>query len=334
VGIALPGGAAPAEAARFAAQAESAGCEAVWALDVRRDPYLLSAAAVGATDRVVVGTNVAVAFARSPTVTAAAAWDLAGWSGGRFVLGLGSQVGPTLQARFGVSADHPAPRMRDYVNAVRACFQAFRKGYGGYQGEFYSIRRPALQPGAQALDQDPPIYVAAVNRLMARVAGEVSDGLAAHSFSTERYLADVLLPELGAGAAAAGRPRPAVLLQLVVAPSRQAAAAQMLAYTVPAYRRVLDHSGLGPELEAVVASAREGRRAEARELIDRHLLDHLGVIVGDDLESLRDGLDRWRPYADRISLSVPWFGMDDAEQGDALGRLLVNLRELHQTGSR
>ena len=152
------------------ANAESAGCEAVWALDVRRDPYLLSAAAVGATSRIAVGTNVAVAFARSPTVTAAAAWDLAGWSGGRFVLGLGSQVGPTLEARFGVSADHPAARMRDYVKAVRACFEAFRKGYGGYKGDFYTIRRPALQPGAQDLEQDPPIYVAAVNPLMARVA--------------------------------------------------------------------------------------------------------------------------------------------------------------------
>jgi probable F420-dependent oxidoreductase len=334
LGVALPGGAAPLEAARLAAQAESAGCEAVWTLDVRRDPYLLSAAAVGATSRVAVGTNVAVAFARSPTVTATAAWDLAGWSGGRFVLGLGSQVGPTLQARFGVSVDHPAARMRDYVRAVRACFEAFRRGYGGYQGEFYSIRRPALQPGAQPLAEDPPIYLAAVNPVMARVVGEVSDGLAAHSFSTERYLADVLLPALEAGAASAGRPRPTVLLQLVLAPTRDAAAAQMLAYTVPAYRRVLDHSGLGEKLDEVVAATREGRRAEARELIDRHLLDHLGVIVGDDLGSLRQGLERWWPYADRISLSVPWFGMDGAEQTEAIERLLARVGELHRPGSQ
>jgi probable F420-dependent oxidoreductase len=328
IGVTLPGGSPPAQAARLAAMAESVGCEAVWALDVRRDPYLLSAAAIGATSRVTVGTNVAVAFARSPTVTATAAWDLAGWSDGRFVLGLGSQVGPTLEARFGVTADHPAARMRDYVRAVRACFEAFRKGYGGYRGDFYTIRRPALQPGAQHLEQDPPIYVAAVNPLMTRVAGEVSDGLAAHPFSTEEHLARVLLPELEAGARQAGRPRPPVLLQLVVAPTRQVAAAQMLAYTVPAYRRVLDQSGLGEVADRVMAAAREGRRAQARDLIEHHLLDHLGVIVGDDEDSLRRGLERWRPYADRLSLSVPWFGMDDAEQFQGFESLLERLATL------
>src|SRR4030081_777115 len=118
IGVALPGMASPAEAGRLAAAAESAGCEAVWALEGRRDPFLLSAAVAEATQTVAVGTNVAVAFARSPTVTATAAWDLALWSGGRFVLGLGRQVGPTLKARFGVIADRPAARMRDYVTAV------------------------------------------------------------------------------------------------------------------------------------------------------------------------------------------------------------------------
>jgi probable F420-dependent oxidoreductase len=333
VGVALPGGATPAQAASLAAKAEAAGCEAVWVLDVRRDPYLVSAGAIGATNRVTVGTNVAVAFARSPTVTATAAWDLAGWSDGRFVLGLGSQVGPTLQARFGVGADHPAPRMRDYVRAVRGCFEAFRRGYGGYQGEFYSIRRPALQPGAEHREQDPPIYVAAVNPLMARVAGEVADGLAAHPLSTEQHLSQLVLPALEAGAARAGRPRPPLLLQLVVAPSREAAAAQMLAYTVPAYRRVLDRSGLGEVADTVMAAAREGRRSQARELIDRHLLDQLGVIVDDGAGSLRRGLERWRPHADRVSLSVPWFGMNDSEQAEAFDRLLKGVTALRKTGA-
>lgn len=328
IGVALPGGAAPPEAARLAAMAESAGSEAVWTLDVRRDPYLLSAAAVAATGRVAVGTNVAVAFARSPTVTATAAWDLAGWSDGRFVLGLGSQVGPTLEARFGMTADHPAARMRDYVKAVHACFESFRRGYGGYTGEFYSIRRPALQPGAQQLDRDPSIYVAAVNPLMARVAGEVADGLAAHPFSTEAHLAEVLLPALEAGANRGDRRRPTVLLQLVVAPTREAAAAQMLAYTVPAYRRVLDQAGLGEVADRVMTAAREGRRAQARDLIERHLIDHLGVVVGDNLESLRRGLERWRPYADRLSLSVPWFGMDDEQQARAFESLIERLPHL------
>ncbi len=311
LGLTLPGSVRPREAIRLSAAAEAAGCDSVWVLDVRREPYLLAAAAVQATERVEVGTNVAVAFARSPTVTATAAWDLALWSGGRFVLGLGSQVGPTLAARFGVSADRPGPRMRDYVRAVRGCFGAFRSGRGRYEGDFYTIRRPAFQPSGDDLAADPPVYVAAVNPYMAGIAGEVGDGLAAHPFSTPEYLREVVRPALAAGAARAGRPQPPILLQLVVAPTRRAAATQMIAYTVPGYRRVLDHAGLGELADRVIAASSAGRRDEARELIDAGYLDRLGVIVGDDLEA---GLARWRGLAERFTLSVPWFGTDDAEQ--------------------
>jgi probable F420-dependent oxidoreductase len=325
-GITLPGAVRPREAARLAAAAEAAGCEAIWILDVRREPYLLAAAAITGTERVEVGTNVAVAFARSPTVTAAAAWDLGVWSGGRFVLGLGSQVGPTLTARFGVTADHPGPRMRDYVRAVRGCFDALRAGRGRYEGEYYTIRRPALQPGPDDLEHDPPVYVAAVNPFMAGIAGEVGDGLAAHSFSTPEYLRDVIRPALARGAERAGRAAtPPVLLQIVVAADRRAAATQMIAYTVPAYRRVLDHVGLGEQADRVMAAMAAGRRDEARELIDDGCLDHLGVIVGGDLEA---GLDRWRGLAERITFSVPWFGTDDAEQVAQTERLIERIARL------
>jgi probable F420-dependent oxidoreductase len=311
LGITLPGSVQPREAARLAALAEEAGCDAVWVLDVRREPYLLAAAAVQATERVQVGTNVAVAFARSPTVTATAAWDLALWSGGRFVLGLGSQVGPTLTARFGVTADHPGPRMRDYVRAVRGCFAAFRTGRGGYEGTHYTIRRPAFQPGGDDLTEDPPVYVGAVNPFMAGIAGEVADGLAAHAFSTPEYLREVVRPAVEAGARRADRAAPPLLLQLVVTPTRQAAATQMIAYTVPGYRRVLDHAGLGDLADRVMAALADRRRDEARELIDTGYLDRLAVIVGDDLAA---GLARWHGLAERITLSVPWFGTSDEDQ--------------------
>lgn len=331
-GITLPGAVRPQDAGRLAARAEEIGCDAVWVLDVRREPYLSAAAALAATSRIEVGTNVAVAFARSPTVTATAAWDLAVWSQGRFILGLGSQVGPTLRARFGVEADHPAPRMRDYVRAVRACFQAFRRGYGRYDGDFYTIRRPAFQPGAEDLPADPPVYVAAVNPVMTRIAGEVGEGLAAHPFSTPAYLSHVVRPALEEGARKAGRPRPPILLQIVVAPSREIAATQMIAYTVPGYRRVLDHHGLGGLGEQVMAAAGQGRRAEARELVDRGYLDLLAVIVGDDLEG---GLARWSGVADRVTLSVPWFGLPDGEQLRLLERLLDRISVLRpQAGTR
>jgi probable F420-dependent oxidoreductase len=325
IGVTLPGAVRPTEATSLAARAEAAGCDSVWVLDVRREPYLLAAAAAQGTERVQVGTNVAVAFARSPTATATAAWDLALWSGGRFVLGLGSQVGPTLTARFGVSADHPGPRMRDYVRAVRACFAAFRSGRGRYEGDFYTLRRPAFQPSGDDLAEDPPIYVAAVNPHMSAVAGEVGDGLAAHPFSTPEYLRDVVRPALAAGARRAGRPAPPVLLQLLVAPTREAAATQMIAYTVPGYRRVLDHAGLGDAADRVMAAAAEGRRGEARRLIDETFLDRLAIVVGDDLEA---GLERWRGLAERLTLSVPWFGTTDAEQLTQARRLVERLPQL------
>jgi alkanesulfonate monooxygenase SsuD/methylene tetrahydromethanopterin reductase-like flavin-dependent oxidoreductase (luciferase family) len=247
------------------------------------------------------------------------------WSGGRFVLGLGSQVGPTLEARYGVVADHPARRMEDYVAAVRACFAAFRDGFGKHQGEFYKIRRPGFQPGGEPAVTAPPIYVAAVNPRMARSAGECSDGLAAHPFTTASYIAEVLRPALADGARRADREVPPILLQRVVAPDRDTAARQMVAYTVPAYRRVLDHAGQGEVADRVMAAGREGRRAEAAALIADSYLDLLGVVLESELEA---GIARWAPLADRLALSVPWFGMTDHEQLAAAGRLVGGLERL------
>jgi hypothetical protein len=140
---------------------------------------------------------------------------------------------------------------------------------------------------------------------------------------------EVLLPALQSGAARADKSRPPVLLQMLVAPSREAASAQMLAYVVPGYRRVLDHAGLGEIADRVMEAMREGRRAEARQLIDQHLLDRLAIVIGADPESLGAALERWRPHAERLSLSVPWFGTDQAEQAAHFERVLQGLAKLH-----
>src|SRR5215472_11747597 len=190
-----------------------------------------------------------------------------------------------------------------------------------FDGPYYQIGRPAFQPGGEEGVSDPPIYLAAVNPFMTGVAGEVGDGLAAHPFSTPEYLRDVLRPALAAGASNAGRPTPKVLLQLVVARTRAAAATQMHAYSVPAYRRVLDHAGLGELADRVMAASRE----EARTLIERGYLDRLGVIIGDDLAA---GIGRWRGLADRITLSVPWFGTNDGDQLHQTERLIQRIGSL------
>ena len=310
-GVGLPANVTMAEAERLAAEAEAAGASGVWVTDLRRDPYLISAAALRTTTRATVGIDVAVAFARTPAATAQAAWDLAGVSGGRFVLGLGSQVGPTLLSRFGVDLDRPAPRLRDYVRAVRACWDAYRQGRGRYEGEFYSIRQPVFSPGADDPWPDVPIYVAGVNPVMTGVAGEVADGFAAHMFSTPRYLDEVLRPALARGAARAGRAAPPVLLPLVVGRDRASLATYMSVYCVPTYRRVLDESGLKDEMEAILAAIAERRRTEAAKIVDAHVLDHLAATT---LEDLPAAIARWSAHADQLGLTVPWYGMDHVAQ--------------------
>jgi probable F420-dependent oxidoreductase len=299
------------EAETLAAEAESAGASSVWVTDVRREPYLTSAAALRATMSVTVGTDVAVAFSRSPAVTAQAAWDLAGYGGGRFILGLGSQVGPTLLSRFGVQADRPAARLRDYVRAVRACWDAYRRGRGRYAGEFYAISQPVFSPGADDPWPAVPIYIAGVNPVMTAVAGEVGDGFAAHMFSTPTYLDQVLRPALARGAAAANRSTPPVLMPLVVGRDRASLALQMTTYTVPAYRRVLDDSGLREEADAILAAIADRRRTEAARIVESRCLDQLGVAV---LDELGDRVRAWSVHADVIGLTVPWYGLDRAEQ--------------------
>jgi probable F420-dependent oxidoreductase len=309
--VGLPGTVTMREAEHLAAEAEAAGASGVWVADVRREPYLTSAAALRATTHVTVGTDVAVAFSRSPAATAQAAWDLAGYGNGRFVLGLGSQVGPTLLSRFGVDADRPAARLRDYVLAVRACWDAYRKGHGRYEGEFYAIRQPVFSPGADDPWPQVPIYVAGVNPVMTAVAGEIADGFAAHMFCTPIYLDRITRPALARGAARAKRDTPPVLMPLVVGRDRMSLALQMTTYTVPAYRRVLDESGLREEADAILMALADRRRTEAARIIEEHCLDQLGVAVLDDLASR---VREWSANADAIGLTVPWYGLDGAAQ--------------------
>lgn len=310
-GVGLPANVTLSEAERLAAEAEAAGAAGVWVTDLRRDPFLVSAAALRATERVTVGIDVAVAFARTPAATAQASWDLAAYGGGRFILGLGSQVGPTLRARFGVDADRPAARLRDYVRAVRACHDAYRRGRGRYEGPFYSVRQPVFSAGADDPWPAVPIYVAGVNPVMTAVAGEVADGFAAHMFSTAEYLDGVLRPALARGAARAGRPAPPLLLPLVVGRDRASLATYLTVYCVPSYRRVLDDSGLREEMDAILAAIAERRRTEAARILEAHALDRLAATT---LEELPAALARWLAHADEIGLSVPWYGIDHAAQ--------------------
>lgn len=184
----------------------AAGFSGLLFTETGRTAYLNAAVAAQAAPGLDLSTGVAVAFPRSPFVTAATAWELQEATGGRFRLGLGTQVRTHVVRRYGAEFERPGPRLRDYVRAVQACFAAFRTGTLDYHGEFYDLDFITPQWSAGPIDApDPKVDVAAVNPWMLRMAGEVADGVHVHPLGEPGYLARHLVPNVAAGAARAGR---------------------------------------------------------------------------------------------------------------------------------
>lgn len=256
--------ASPSDAVAFAADAARLGFDGVFTAEANHDPFLPIAAAAATTRSIDYGTAIAVAFARSPMVTAMTAWDLTRATGGRFILGLGTQIKAHITRRFSMEWSEPGPRLREYVEAVRAIWVRWQDGEPlRFEGRFYrhTLTAPFFEPGP--LDTGPPpVYIAGVGPYMAKVAGQVCDGLHIHPFHTVRYLDQVVLPSVTAGAAERGRSADDVTLAAPVmvatgrtddeiAANRRAVARQIAFYaSTPAYKRVLDLHGwdIGPQL--------------------------------------------------------------------------------------
>jgi probable F420-dependent oxidoreductase len=197
------------EAGPFAASAEAAGFDAVMTAELAHDPFTPLAFAALATQHVELTPSIAVAFPRSPTVMASQAWDLQANSNGRLVLGLGSQVKGHNERRFGIAWSPPAPRLRDYVRALRAIWHCWETGEKlDYQGEHYklTLMTPDFSPEPTGLPM-VPVTIAAVGEAMLRVAGEVCDGVRLHPLCSRRYLEEVALPRIAEGTRRSGRDR-------------------------------------------------------------------------------------------------------------------------------
>ena len=178
---------------------EKAGYDGLWTSESAHDPFLPLVLAAEHTEQMELGTAIAVAFARSPMQLAYTAHDLQAYSGGRFILGLGSQIKPHIERRFSMPWSHPAPRMREFIMAMRAIWSAWNDGTKlSFRGDFYThtLMTPFFSP-PPAPGGAPEVFLAAVGEAMTAVAGEVADGLLVHAFSTERYLREVTLPALG-----------------------------------------------------------------------------------------------------------------------------------------
>src|SRR3954466_15174437 len=198
-----------AQSGQSAREAEAAGYDGVWAAETSHDPFLNLLLAAEATERIQLGTSIAVAFARSPMTTAVTANDLQSFSRGRFILGLGSQIQPHITKRFSMPWSHPAARMRELVLAMRAIWSSWQDGTKlDFRGDFYThtLMTPFFNPGANPYGP-PKVLLAAVGEKMTEVAGEVCDGIIIHGFTTERYVREVTMPAIDRGLARAGRAR-------------------------------------------------------------------------------------------------------------------------------
>ena len=293
-----------------AARVEALGFDGVGVTETNGNPFLAAAQAATATSRVRVASAIALAFPRSPMDVAYTAWDLQALSGGRFALGLGTQVRAHVERRFGAVWSHPAARMREYILALRAIWAAWESGGElDFRGEFYThTLMPANFRPARSELQRPPVLLAAVRERMTEVAGEVADGFLGHAFTTTEVLREVTLPALERGLELAGRSRADLELTASVfvatgAEQWEACRRRVAFYgSTPGYRHVLDHHGLGAVHEELHRLSRSGGWAEMPTLVDDDMLSLLAVRGEDPAAVAAAVRERVRGVADRVGL--------------------------------
>ena len=308
-----------------AQQVEQLGYYALVLEETKDDPFALLALAAQSTSSLRLGTSVAIAFARSPFVTAMSAWTLQKLSKGRFELGLGSQVRAHMQRRYGIPWHAAGSWMRDYVGAVRAIWQSWQQEQPlNYQSEHYQLdlSGPLFTP-APIAKPDIPIQVAAVNPYMCRVAGEVGDGVRLHPVCDPSYLKDLVHPATAKGRAMASNQRrfehclkPLIATaadEETLAPRAEVARQRLAFYlSTPAYRAAFDHAGLGDVARATSQLAREQRWDQMAAQVTDDML-HRWVVV-----ATYDGLaqqiqSRYQGLIQRIEVSIPLQTQQDVE---------------------
>ena len=305
--------------AAAAAAAEEIGFTGLWANETKHDPFIKLALAAQATSRIRLGTSVAIAFPRSPTVMAHLAWDLAALSSDRFILGLGTQVKAHIERRFGVPWDPPAPKLREYIAALRAVWRSWQTDAPlRVEGRYYrlTLMTPFFNPGP-ITHPEIPVYIAGVNPLLCRLAGEVGQGFHVHPFHTVPYVTSVVLPNIEQGLRAGSRPRTAMQLYapVFVAPGEEPeeqraeierARAQIAFYaSTPSYQVVLRTHGWDDVAARLQRLAAQRKWAEMPALVTEEMLD--AVIVRGTWEDVgRQLRRRYTGVLDRVACYRPF----------------------------
>ena len=305
----------PVTAPERARELETAGFDGAWTGEMNHDPFIPLVRAAEHTERIELGTNIAVAFARSPMNAAHMAWDLQLLSEGRFTLGLGSQIKAHISRRFSMPWSRPAARMEEYIRALHAIWDTWQSGGRlDFRGDFYqhTYTTPLFCPAPLECAR-PKVFLAAVGPLMTRTAGRVADGLLCHSFTTADYLREVTIPALRAGEAATGRPAGSaeVSLGIMTVNTQSAEGFEQQAFatrlriafygSTPAYRGVLEHHGWGEAQTELRDLSLQGRWEEMAAVIDDEML-HTIAAVGTPGEIAGIVAARYGDLVDRFTV--------------------------------
>lgn len=307
---------------------EELGFDGVTTPEAGHDPFLPVMVAAEHTKSISLGTNVAIAFPRSPMVAAQMAWDLQGFSGGRFQLGLGTQVKGHNERRYSTPwTGPPGPRLREYLLCLKAIFKTFQTGERpDFSGEHYrfTLMSPFFNPGAIE-HPHVPLYIAALNTYMARLAGELCDGVRLHPLATFKYTTDVVLPAIEAGARKAGRELSDI--DMVASPflvtgrddaevqAAKAGVKQQIAFysSTRTYHAVLKFHGWGEVGETLHALSVEGKWQEMMNQITDEMLEEFATIGTYD-ELAPRLKERWGAISSTIFLGLPpGLAKDDAK---------------------
>jgi probable F420-dependent oxidoreductase len=306
--------------------AEALGFDALWTSETQHNPFLPCALIAEHSQRMEFGTAIAVSFARSPADLAYTAWDLAAQSGGRFILGLGTQVKGHIEKRFGLPwPESPVNKLREQIQVMRAFWDCWQNGTKlRFEGEYYKIRlmSPFFNPGPLPPLSSPPrargieegfipIYIAGVNTGLARLAGELCEGFHVHPLNSPKYLREVILPAIGEGAAKTGRTRADVSVSVTafaatIPEEENFARAQISFYaSTPSYRPVFALHGWENVAEKLSSLAARGEWGEMFGLVTDEILQTFCLVT--DAESLPEKLkERYDGLADRITLYTPF----------------------------
>ncbi|GGI05891.1 luciferase-like protein [Egicoccus halophilus] len=316
----------------LAKQVEAKGFDAAWVSETTQNATIQAAVLAQATSRIDIGTNITLAFPRSPVITAMEAWDLNEVTGDRFVVGLGSQVKRIIEERFSADFDRPAKRMAEYVQAMQTAWRMERGEDVTFEGEIYRVLRPGLGGRGRASERAlPRVYVAAVGPLMTRAAASYADGLLGHPFTSDRYLTGDVLPRVDEALAAAGRDRDAFTICqgviLCIADDREVAvreAKQQIAFygTTPNYQAVFASYGdeeLTDRLRAVWRDTDRDLDAMVAAVPDEAVERY---AVAGTPEEVRDRLSAIEAHVDHVILGGAWYGVSPQRLAENLWAIL------------